>query len=415
MLNYNKNTILLTKDILRSDYLRCYNPNSLFNTKHIDALASKGTLFSRYYCSSPSSGMAASCSFSGLNAYELDRKTFKEVDDFTQSKTLFNILEENGVKTHVLWSSEFEHLAYSHSKVFDSNTLIHYAPLGGSLDVTPQKHAFPTEQQISEKYDLADYFLNYLKDLDSRETSPWFVWCHCPHVFEPFDSYGSDIGHFDDFVGRVSKEINSEIILSGDHGHNICEKGRIVYGFDVYESSIHIPLITPHYFGKQMVDFPVSQSQLNDIILYKELEKRTFIYSDTQYYEQPDRKLMIMKDDYKYIYNKIDNSEELYDLNFDANENVNLLVKFWPDYDRNSSYRLDEVVFYPSWNNAKEYYNLLKSEKNRIWRTGNFLNEYSKGLKSRLAKGNIFNAFKTKKRAHFTEGKWGCERARVNI
>ena len=202
MLNYNKNTILLTKDILRSDYLRCYNSNSLFNTKNIDALASKGTLFSRYYCSSPSSGMAATCAFSGLNAYELDRKTFKEVDDFTQSKTLFNILEESGVKTHVLWSSEFEHLAYSHSKVFDSNTLIHYAPLGGSLDVTPQKHAFPTEQQLSEKYDLADYFLNYLKNLDSRETNPWFVWCHCPHVFEPFDSYGSDIGHFDDFVGQ---------------------------------------------------------------------------------------------------------------------------------------------------------------------------------------------------------------------
>ena len=127
---------------------------------------------------------------------------------------------------------------------------------------------------------------------------------------------------------------------------------------------------------------------------------------------------MIMKDDYKYIYNKKDNSEELYDLNFDANENVNLLVKLWPDYDRNSSYKLDEVVFYPSWDDAKEYYNLLKSEKNKIWRIGNFLHEYSGGLRSRLnlvKKVGVFNAFKRTKRSHFVEGRWGCKRARVNV
>ena len=339
---------MLTKDILRADYLRCYNPNSHFETKNIDSLASKGTFFSRYYSSSPSSGMAASCTFSGLDSYQLDRKTFKEVDQFTQSKTLFNILEENGVQTHVLWSSEFKHLAYAHSKVFDSKTLIHYAPRGGSLEVTPQKHAFSklSNKKSAKSYDLADYFFNYLKDLDSKTKGPWFVWCHCPHVFKPFESYGSDIGYFDDFVGRVSKELDSDIILSGDHGHNLGEKGRIVYGFDVFEGSIHIPLITPDYFGRKRIDYPVGQSQLKDIILSRELDKREFIYSDTQYYEQSNRKLMIMKDSYKYIYNKIDGSEELYDLASDPRENINLLVSDWPDFDRNSSYRLDEIIFY---------------------------------------------------------------------
>lgn len=67
---------------------------------------------------------------------------------------------------------------------------------------------------------------------------------------------------------------------------------------------------------------------------------------------------------------------------------------------------------------AKKYYNLLKFEKNKIWRTGNFLNEYSGGLRSRLnlvKKVAVFNASKRKKPSHFVEGRWDCKKARVNV
>ena len=50
MTNNRKNIVLVTKDVLRRDYLRCYNPNSIFNTKNIDKLAKEGFLFERTYC-----------------------------------------------------------------------------------------------------------------------------------------------------------------------------------------------------------------------------------------------------------------------------------------------------------------------------------------------------------------------------
>ena len=98
-MKFDRNTILLTKDVLRRDYLSCYNPNSHFQTKNIDELAKKGTLFSKYYCSSPSSGMATTCTFSGLHAHQLERSTFMEVKQFKQKKTLFDALEEKQIST----------------------------------------------------------------------------------------------------------------------------------------------------------------------------------------------------------------------------------------------------------------------------------------------------------------------------
>ena len=49
---FDRNTILLSKDVLRSDYLSVYNNKSPFNTKNIDSLAKKGTLFKNYFSSS---------------------------------------------------------------------------------------------------------------------------------------------------------------------------------------------------------------------------------------------------------------------------------------------------------------------------------------------------------------------------
>ena len=420
MINFKRSTILLTKDILRRDYLRCYNSNSNFDTKNIDKLAKEGTFFSDYYCAAPSSGMAATCTFSGLNAYQLDRKIFGETKEFTQKETIFNILESNNIETHVLWPAEFEHLAYVHSKVFDTSTKIHYAPRGGSVEVSPQQHAFKKLEKgkKSSYYDLAKYFLDYIKDLSSNCQKPWFLWCHSPHVFKPFDSYGSDIGHFDDFVGKISDEIDADIILSGDHGHSICEKGRITYGFDVYQGSVHIPLITPNYFKKSVINYPVSQTQLKQIVIEKTINRNKFVYADTQYYVQPNRKLMIVQDSFKYIYNKIDGSEELYDLEYDPHENINLLVEYWPDNDRNSAYKLDEVVYYPNWDTAKEYYISLKSEKEKIWRNGGFLEEkiyyYAQKLRNSRKVG-FLKIFKRQSNNLIVKGRWGCMKAKVNL
>ena len=403
MTNYDRNVILLTKDILRQDYISHYNPDAIIKTPNIDSLAENGTKFDKHYCNAPSSGMATTCMFSGLPAHELERKSFRQVDDFTQSTTLFNDLETLGVSTHVLWSAEFEHLAYVYSKVFDDATKIHYAPAGGVTEPTPQKRAFKT---TGNKYDLADYFFQHISNIEKNSDGLWFIWCHCPHIFQPAPSYGSDLDIFDALVGRLSKEVDADLIISGDHAHMRGEKGKIVYGFDVYEPEIHLPLICPNWFGKKVITHLTEQRQLKDIILHKKLEKYKFIYSDTQYYEQPDRKLMIRKGRYKLIFNKHSRSEEFYDVEFDPAENINLLIEIWPDYDRNSGYHLDEIIHYPNWDEAKFAYLELLDERKRIWRQGKWIIELAHKL-NRIKQRGVLGLFKRRPRERIRKGRWG--------
>ena len=91
--------ILLTKDVLRSDYLSCYNSETSIATPNIDRLAKEGTKFNNFYSSAPSTAMAVTCMFSGLNAYELERKSYRPVDQFSQVPTLFTELEKSGSQT----------------------------------------------------------------------------------------------------------------------------------------------------------------------------------------------------------------------------------------------------------------------------------------------------------------------------
>ena len=86
--------------------------------------------------------------------------------------------------------------------------------------------------------------------------------------------------------------------------------------------------------------------------------------------------MIIIKDNFKYIYNKKERSEEFYDLSVDPFETVNLLTENWYSAKRQVTFPLDKIYSYPKWNEAKEAYSELKKEKERIWREGKFL-EYN--------------------------------------
>ena len=100
----------------------------------------------------------------------------------------------------------------------------------------------------------------------------------------------------------------------------------------------------------------MTNTQLKNILLHQKFDSQKFIYSDSQYYLQDNRKLMIRYKDYKYIYNKRNKSEELYDLFHDPGENVNLLLENVFNKNRDKNYFLEEVYYYPKWDDAYEAY-----------------------------------------------------------
>ena len=406
-----KNKILITKDVLRSDYLNTYNSKSFFKTKNINKLANKGTQFNSYYCSAPTTSMAMIGMFLGESIHNLDKGSIHDKTSF-QTTNLFSELENRGVDTHVLWSEEFKVLASDRIHLFDKKTVEHFAPLGGAVEISPQNPAFKKiikKHNNSSNFDLTKYFYDYIKDI-SEKKEKWFVWCHCPHVFYPAKSYGEDIEIFDNFIGEIMENIDAEIILSADHGHAKCEKGRVVYGYDVYEPAIKIPLITPNYFNESNINFPVSQIQLKNIVLNESLAKDKFVYVDTRYYKQPDRKLAIIHNNYKLIYDKLNKTEELYDLSYDPNEDINLLIENFPDFERKSVYPLNEIIYYPFWNAAKENYFILKEEKNRIWRTETYFFEKYDQIKTyfkNVKKKGVRWMFRKNRTVIVWKGRWG--------
>jgi len=367
-----ENILLLSKEVLRKDYLGCYGSKH-FKTPNIDRLAERGTIFTNYYTAAPSTAMAITCMFSGLNAYELDRHSYTEVEQFTQAPTLFSILEEKGYETHVIWSAGNWDMTWRFSKVFAPNTKIHDLP-GVATHIyaldRAQKGITSIKDTPQDDLTMTRYYQTMVEVIRGAK-KPIFVWMHCPHIFNPRDSIGSDIDLLDELVGKIMNYLDGSIYLTADHGGMIGEKDAFGYGFHVYEGVANIPLITPNYFGKNTIDEPTSSIQLKNIILEKKIYHQEYVYSDTQYYEQPDRKLMIRKGDFKYIYNKRNKSEELYDLSYDPEETVNLLMKEWYEPNRRITYFLKDVYYYPRWDESETTYLELRREKDRIWRTGN--------------------------------------------
>ena len=115
---------------------------------------------------------------------------------------------------------------------------------------------------------------------------------------------------------------------------------------------------------------------------------------------------MIRYNDYKYIYNKRNKSEELYDLFHDPGENVNLLLEDVFNKNRDKNYFLEEVYYYPKWDDAHEAYKILREEKDRIWKTGNFHEELMFKLKN-LKNKKFATFYKFLRSKNVVRGRWG--------
>lgn len=209
---------------------------------------------------------------------------------------------------------------------------------------------------------------NEIKEITA--THKVFVWFHLPHVINGRTGYGTDIDVHDKVLGIMRKYFDdSNIFISGDHGNMAGHKGKVGYGFDVYEPAVRIPLITPR---KQNL------SQCNDLLCNidwdkiifggDEIPSREIVISDCAYYAQPTRKTVFMYKNFRYIYNRRDKSEELYDIEWDPNQEFNLMFDEVLDIDRHVMVKSRELYFYPHWDCLPEVRAILRNEKKKIWR-----------------------------------------------
>ncbi len=375
--------VIVSKDILIPDYLPVYG-NKYWSTPNIDELAQKGTVFHRHYTCAPSTAMAMTGMFTGKFPYELDRKDYSVVEDYN-GDTLFDRMYEKGYSCHLLWSNNYIVMAERFSKCFGKHTIHHDSrKLNQSVGVH-MPHNEEANEIIPDKK-LERETMEYLKnEIDSIDASkPVFLWVHLPHVLLGRSGYGQDMDLFDEFIGYIRQKFGDWIIITADHGNMNGAKGKTTYGFDVYEQAARIPMITPRLQGLDSVDFPTSNIQLSDIVLEERIPQLEFVLCDSQYYAQPYRKLAIIRGRYKYIYNKLKKTEELYDVVYDPMEQVNLLNNLFHDEDRGRDVNARQVYFYPYWDEAMENYRIIKQFFDSIWKTADRWTEKKNYLSRKL-------------------------------
>ena len=362
--------ILLSKDAMCTDYLHFYGEKpSQFRTPNLDELVAKGTLFTKYYTAAASTVMSFYSFVTGVFSHETDFQLYERINLKVDSETFFTKLKDNGYENHLIWDTHWDFLP-EYYDYYSGNIEIHSIEgIKESVGVHKkfEGELFSDDEKAMEALRKVETLIVELLNTDKN----LFIWLHLPHVLAGRACYGADVDMFDKYVGMVRKYFPDDCIaVTADHGNMNGFHGKLAYGFDVYEKVARVPLITPRVEDYKTYDQLSSSVDLYSILFNKLIPDRKFVYCDTAYRAQESRRLAILYKNYKYIYNKRDCSEELYDLEYNPEESMNLISDKLYDVDRKITVEIKEQYFYPKWGDLSEVRKVFRTERKRIWRDG---------------------------------------------
>ena len=369
----NKSFILLTKDAMCRDYLHIYGTKKgQFPTPNIDDLAEKGTVFYRYYTAAASTVMSFYSLAMRVYSYETDIQMYERVHKRIEGDTVFTDAKKYGYNNfHIIWSKGWETLP-GYYDYFRNDVNIHTIEnLRASTGIYKKEEGEIHYDEALALDTLKNVEDEVVKILSSNDSC--FIWIHLPHVLNGCNGYGSDIELFDKYVGMIRKYVpDSSIAISADHGNMNGINGKLAYGFDLHDNTIRIPLITPRIGSIKKCNSLVSSLDLFTILYTGTFQEREIVFSETAYRAQKHRKLAIINNRFKYIYNKKTNTEELYDLEYDPNETISLMNDKYYDEDRKIYVDMSEEYYYPDWNLVRKVRQQMRAQKDEIWKNGDF-------------------------------------------
>lgn len=387
----NKDSILLlTKDAQCKSYYPCYG-NEFYKgkTPNMDELAAKGTIFHNCYTVAPSSAMSYLGMFTGKYPYELNIQRYVHVGQPYNGVTLFDKANDLGFETHVFWDEHWYKMAFLFSNCYGKNTEIHY--LNGLRRGVGPMYKRGERLELDENAEK-ETFEMVRKELDSVTSGnkKIFIWFHMPHAINGRRGYADDIDLYDNYIGLFREYFNdNNIFISADHGNMNGFRGKLRYGFDVYEPAINIPLISPRIEGLTECSALMSNKDFFDLIFKRKIVESEFVIVDSTYYAQPRRKTAIIWKNYRYIYNKETKTEELYDIEWDRNQQYNLINDWYDDPDRKCKCLASELYFYPYWEELTDVRNMMREKRLSIWREPSFREMSFIVIKESLSKNKI--------------------------
>ncbi|MGH9387623.1 MAG: sulfatase-like hydrolase/transferase [Vicinamibacterales bacterium] len=241
------NVLLITIDTMRADRLGRANL-----TPALDALAARGTRFTRAYAHAPTTLPSHASMLTGLlppshgvrnnGAFRLD----------PAATTLAEVLRGAGYTTGAFVSAFVLDARYGLSQGFD---VYDDRPPPGLPQASQTAFRF-TERRAPETLTPATSWIR-------RQTGPWFAWVHLfdPHApyravddarrrsnNHPPQAYDSEVGYVDASLSRFFEHLGAAldgtiVVATADHGESLGEHGETTHGLFAYDATLHVPLI----------------------------------------------------------------------------------------------------------------------------------------------------------------------------
>lgn len=234
--------LLVTVDTFRGDFLG----TERVATPHLEALATRGTLFARARAPVPLTLPSHASLFTGLYPPQHGVR-----DNATQvlgdrHRTLAEVLVERGFQTGAFVASFVLDRRFGLAQGFD-----HYDDdtVSGIGDLES-----PEAERRGE--DVVAAFEAWLSTIDRER--PFFAWVHLydPHApYEPpepyrtryaSDPYAGEIAYTDAVIGTLVDSIDPQetlVVVTGDHGEGLGEHEEATHALLIYNSTLHVPMI----------------------------------------------------------------------------------------------------------------------------------------------------------------------------
>jgi len=245
------NILLITLDTLRVDRLSVYS-DKYVKTPNIDRLAGKSFIFTRAFSHNPITLPAHTNILTGTTP------CFHGISDNTGFRleerflTIARYLKQAGYRTGAFIGAFPLDSRFGLDKgfdVYDDQYGTHNQLEFFFVERPAQKVIEPAVQWISQQN-------------ASPNKNKWFAWVHLFDPHQPYlppapynkeyrhDLYSGEVAYVDaslkvlfDFLENNGLMENTVIIVTGDHGEALGEKGEETHAYFAYNNTIHIPLL----------------------------------------------------------------------------------------------------------------------------------------------------------------------------
>ena len=263
----NLNVLLVTLDTTRPDRLGCYG-FARAKTPNLDSLAGQGVRFVRAYCPVPLTLPSHSSILTGtlpLNHKVRNNATYS-LDQ--TAVTLAERLKKSSYRTAAFVASFNVDSRFGLDQGFDF--------YDDRFSKEEMLKTFRSERRADE---VADLFLPWL---DKNAGNKFFAWVHFYDPHMPYDPpspfkeefadslYDGEIAYMDVHFGRIIERLRelkildrTLVVVAGDHGEALGEKGEVDHGLFIYDVTMLVPLF--FFAGKNLPQGAVIDSRVRVI------------------------------------------------------------------------------------------------------------------------------------------------------